>query len=213
MPLIVQKNDPLDATISTMVKDTTASAATKDDVEGILRAIVSLEEKTTASIATLDGKIDTLDQKTTANIAALDGKIDALDQKTTASIATLDGKIDSLDQKTTASIATLDGKIDTLDQKTNANIAALDQKIDDRFDDVLGVMDVMMTRIDSRFNKVETDLVATQEQVHNILNRLDGIDKRLEISEDERLVMAHQLSRLHDWVERAAERIDVKFAH
>lgn len=80
-------------------------------------------------------------------------------------------------------------------------------------DDVLTVLDVMMTRIDERFSKVELTLGDTQKQVQNILNQLDHIEKRLEISEDERLVMAHQLTQLHEWVEKAAARIDVKFAH
>lgn len=80
-------------------------------------------------------------------------------------------------------------------------------------DDVLNVLDVMMTRIDERFSKVETTLTDTQKQVQNILNQLDHMEKWLEISEDERLVMAHQLTQLHEWVEKAAARIDVKFAH
>ncbi|MES2971086.1 MAG: hypothetical protein V4702_02070 [Patescibacteria group bacterium] len=80
-------------------------------------------------------------------------------------------------------------------------------------DDVLQVLDTMMARIDERFNKIETSLETAQKQTHNILNHLDSIEKRLEISDDERLVMAHQLTRLHAWVEQAAERIDVKFAH
>jgi archaellum component FlaC len=80
-------------------------------------------------------------------------------------------------------------------------------------DDVLSVLDVMMTRIDERFSSVESTLSKTQEHVQNILNQLDSIEKRLEISEDERLVMAHQLTQLHEWVEKAASRIDLKFAH
>jgi len=80
-------------------------------------------------------------------------------------------------------------------------------------DDVLNVLDIMMTRIDERFSKVESTLEDTQKQIQNILNQLDNIEKRLEISEDERLVMAHQLTQLHEWVEKAAARIDVKFAH
>lgn len=80
-------------------------------------------------------------------------------------------------------------------------------------DDVLGVLDVMMTRIDERFSGTETSVSQVQKQVKHIQTQLDGIEKRLEISEDERLVMAHQLTQLHEWVERAAARIDVKFAH
>jgi archaellum component FlaC len=80
-------------------------------------------------------------------------------------------------------------------------------------DDVLNVLDTMMTRIDDRFTKVESSLVETQKIVTNIQNQLDNIEKRIEISEDERLVMAHQLTQLHDWVEKAAKRINVDFAH
>ena len=80
-------------------------------------------------------------------------------------------------------------------------------------DDVLQVLDVMMTRIDERFTKVEGSVTDIQKQIQHILNHLDSIEKRIEISDDERLVMAHQLTRLHEWVEQAAERIDLKFAH
>lgn len=80
-------------------------------------------------------------------------------------------------------------------------------------DDVLQVLDVMMTRIDERFLISETKQTSAQKQLKNIMNQLDSIEKQLEISEDERLVMAHQLTQLHAWVEKAAERIDVKFAH
>lgn len=80
-------------------------------------------------------------------------------------------------------------------------------------DDVLQVLDAMMTRIDERFTKVESDLTNAQKQIQHILTHLDSIEKRIEISDDERLVMAHQLTRLHEWIEQAAERIDLKFAH
>lgn len=80
-------------------------------------------------------------------------------------------------------------------------------------DDVLGVLHIMMTRIDDRFNQSENSITKLQLQIVAIQNQLDSIEKQLEISEDERLVMAHQLTQLHDWVEKAAKRIDIKFAH
>jgi hypothetical protein len=61
-------------------------------------------------------------------------------------------------------------------------------------DDVLNVLDVMMIKIDDRFNKGEANHAELHRQVQNILNHLDSWEKRLEISEDERLVMAHQLT-------------------
>ncbi len=80
-------------------------------------------------------------------------------------------------------------------------------------DDVLSVLDIMMTRIDERFSSAESNIGKIQSQISAIQNQLDGIEKQIEISEDERLVIAHQLTQLHDWVEKAAKRIDLKFAH
>jgi hypothetical protein len=53
---------------------------------------------------------------------------------------------------------------------------------------------------------------ATKDEMQIILNRLDSIEKQLEISEDERLVMGHQLTRLQTWAEKAAKRINVPFS-
>jgi len=80
-------------------------------------------------------------------------------------------------------------------------------------DDVLGVLDIMMTRIDERFTSIESPMQKMQKDLQNIYSQLDHMMKRLEISEDERLIMAHQLTQLHEWVEKAAARIDIKFAH
>jgi len=80
-------------------------------------------------------------------------------------------------------------------------------------DDVLSVLDIMMTRIDERFSSAESNIGKIQSQISAVQNQLDGIEKQIEISEDERLVIAHQLTQLPDWVEKAAKRIDLKFAH
>ncbi len=80
-------------------------------------------------------------------------------------------------------------------------------------DDVLGVLDVMMMRIDDRFTKIEGTIEHVQGQMVNVLNHLDHVEKRLEISDDERVVMTHQLTRLHNWVEKAAARVDITFIH
>jgi archaellum component FlaC len=80
-------------------------------------------------------------------------------------------------------------------------------------DDVLNVLDIMMTRIDERFTKLENNVESMQKQLKDIQNHLDSLEKRMEISEDERLVMAHQLTRIHEWIDQAAKRIDIKFAH
>ena len=69
--------------------------------------------------------------------------------------------------------------------------------------------------ISERFDKIDAtlDAKANSSDLHTIHGLLDTIAKRQEISDDERLVMAHQLTQLHDWVERAAKRIDLEFSH
>lgn len=57
------------------------------------------------------------------------------------------------------------------------------------------------------------DEKANSKDMQTALNLLDSLAKRQEISDDERIVMSHQLTRLHDWVEEAAKRIDLKFVH
>jgi len=73
----------------------------------------------------------------------------------------------------------------------------------------------LFTYMSQRFDNIDKslDTKASSEQLQNIMGMLDAMSKRLEISDDERLVMAHQLTKIHDWVEQAAERIDLKFAH
>lgn len=54
----------------------------------------------------------------------------------------------------------------------------------------------------------QSDVMATKNDIDQILKRLDSIEKQLEISEDERLVMGHQLDRVNRWVKAVADKID-----
>lgn len=76
------------------------------------------------------------------------------------------------------------------------------------FEDMANVMDVMMTRIDERFTNLETALAKQQKDIQQILIRLDHIDKQLEINEQERLILGHQLERLDKWVHELADKIN-----
>ena len=66
-----------------------------------------------------------------------------------------------------------------------------------------------------RFDTIDASLEqkANAHETHQILDTLDSLSKRLEISDDERIVMGEQLARIHEWVEQAASRIDLKFTH
>ena len=66
-----------------------------------------------------------------------------------------------------------------------------------------------------RFDKIDIELAskANNDDLQRVLGLLDKISKDIEISEDERLVISHQLTQIHDWVEKAAKKIDLEFAH
>jgi len=78
-------------------------------------------------------------------------------------------------------------------------------------DEFSKLFNYMTERFDKIDNMLETK--ANNADVQTALGLLDALAKRQEISDDERLVMSHQLTRLHDWVEEAAKRIDLKFVH
>lgn len=123
--------------------------------------------------------------------------------------ATIDERFDRLETQLSDFVMSVSKGFES----THKDIADVQKTARKDSDDILGVLDIMMTRIDDRFTKSENNISKLQETVGHIQNQLDSIEKQLEISEDERLVMAHQLTQLHDWVELAAKRIDVKFAH
>ena len=54
------------------------------------------------------------------------------------------------------------------------------------------------------------DSKASQEDMERVLRILDDMAKRQEISDDERLVMGHQLERLDRWVHSLAKEIGYK---
>ena len=78
-------------------------------------------------------------------------------------------------------------------------------------DDTLNILDILITRIDGRFRENEQRIIKLQKDVKFVSCQLDGVHKKLELSDDERLVMAYQLSCIHRWVEDAGERIGIKF--
>ena len=89
-------------------------------------------------------------------------------------------------------------------------------------DDVLGVLGTMMSRIDSRFLTVEApvtrlsndfnglklDFKEQRDTSRRIFTHLDSVEKNLELNDEERLVMGHQLERLDKWVHDLARHID-----
>lgn len=86
---------------------------------------------------------------------------------------------------------------------------------EDRFDKIDAQLDRISIAVIKGFDRLDKALETKAEaaDLQRALGLLDALAKRQEISEDERLVMGHQLTQLHEWVEAAAERIDLKFVH
>ncbi len=76
----------------------------------------------------------------------------------------------------------------------------------DEFTKLYAFMSKRFDDIDKRL-----DEKADKKDIERIYGMLDDITKRLEISDDERLVMGHQLSRVQTWAQRAGERIGLSF--
>ncbi len=81
-------------------------------------------------------------------------------------------------------------------------------------------LDQRLDKIDNQLDKITASLVkgfdgldkkleqkADSAEIQKILTLLDSISKRQEISDDERLVMGHQLERLHRWTQELADKI------
>ena len=86
---------------------------------------------------------------------------------------------------------------------------------DKRFDKIDAQLDHIATALLKGFDSVNVALhtKASSEDLHTALDLLDSLMKQQEISDDERLVMSHQLAQLHTWVEAAAKRIGLEFSH
>lgn len=54
---------------------------------------------------------------------------------------------------------------------------------------------------------VKLDDKASNKDMQTVLNLLDSLARRQEISDDERLVMGHQLDRLDRWTHELANKI------
>lgn len=63
--------------------------------------------------------------------------------------------------------------------------------------------------ITERFDTLEQKLdeKSSNKDMRKVLSILDNLSKRQEISDDERLVMGHQLERLNRWTHELADKI------
>lgn len=63
--------------------------------------------------------------------------------------------------------------------------------------------------MENRFDRMDKRFDDTNERINQTINAIDALAKRQEISDDERIVMAHQLDRLNAWMQQLAVKIGV----
>lgn len=90
---------------------------------------------------------------------------------------------------------------------TKDDIEALRGDLKDSFEDVTALLRVFMQQVDDRFNAVELEQQKTRQEISKVFDYLDSLLKKHEISDDERLVMGHQLDRLNQWTHELAKKI------
>lgn len=90
------------------------------------------------------------------------------------------------------------------------DITDLRVEIKESFTDVTSILHTFMQQVDDRFIILELENKKIRQDISNILSYLDSIVKKQEISDDERLVMGHQLERLDKWTHQLADKIGYK---
>jgi len=86
---------------------------------------------------------------------------------------------------------------------------SLDSELNARFDKIDAQLDRLATAMIKGFDRIDKVLEtkASNEDMQRVLGLLDELARRIEISDDERLVMGHQLDRLDHWTHELAQKI------
>ena len=116
-----------------------------------------------------------------------------------------DAEITKLSKDMQKGFAGINKRFESVDKRFDAAEMCTD-KIDEQLDRLTKIVIKGFDNIDK---VLETK--ANSIDLQKVMTSLDALMKLQEITDDERLVMASQLTRLHEWVEQAAKRIDLKF--
>ena len=117
--------------------------------------------------------------------------------------------LDKLETKVESKLQAMDSKFEAKFESIDKRFEALDAKIDARADETIDLLRTFMGQVAEEFDKVHAEQREMRRQINRILDHLDSIEKRLEITEDEQLVMGHQLKRLQAWTEHLAEKMGI----
>jgi hypothetical protein len=93
---------------------------------------------------------------------------------------------------------------------TQQDIVELRSEIKESFSDITSLLQTFMQQVDERFNVVEYEHKEARKEISKVFDALDSLLKDHEITDDERLVMGHQLDRLDKWTHELADKIGHK---
>lgn len=90
---------------------------------------------------------------------------------------------------------------------TKDDITELRAELKESFNDVTTLLQTFMQQMDERFTNIEHEQKKIRDDISKVFDYLDSVMKKQEISDDERLVMGHQLDRLDKWTHELANKI------
>jgi len=102
------------------------------------------------------------------------------------------------------------GEMGDLRAEFKGEMGDLRAELKSSFEDVTSLLQTFIQQVDERFNRVESEHEAMRTDISRIFDYLDSIVKKQQISDDERLVMGHQLERLDRWTHELAKKIGYK---
>lgn len=87
-------------------------------------------------------------------------------------------------------------------------------KLDNQFSNINNQIDNLAKAMLKGFDRIDKTLEtkASNADMQRVLSLLDAMAKRQEITEDEMLVMGHQLERLDKWTHELAKKIGYTFS-
>ncbi|MCC9710198.1 hypothetical protein E4N62_36025 [Streptomyces sp. MNU76] len=84
----------------------------------------------------------------------------------------------------------------------------LRQEMDDKLDQFAMSL---MKHMNERFDVVDRRFEAVDQKIDKVQSSVDEVHGMLEVERDERTVIAHQLDRHEDWIERAARKLNIDY--
>jgi hypothetical protein len=99
-------------------------------------------------------------------------------------------------------------KIDVQSQEMRDEMGKMHKSMNEQFDRISAVVVKGFGQ-----NKREHEKMASKEDVERIFDLIDKWAKRQEISDEERLVMGHQLDRVNRWIKDLADKIGYELTY